>query len=292
MMRFSTSRRRWLGALAAGFCCTALAGCSTDAIELAGLGAGPLRTAWDVGSCHRLDQLQQTDVVVMSDTSPAVPCDGPHQSETFAALPLTGAAAAGKERPSPETLQRELRGVCSAAAMGEWLGEQAPDAIRDITVQQWLPSVTEWRAGVREIRCDALVGPRDSLRVGTISRSLRGIVLSPDAARFRICQMGYVEVTCEKPHQSELAYPVVPFTAAELAADDRKAMLAKLGKACPGIVKAYLGEPVAKLSGYALDPEPPGSTVHPDSRVGRCWISPVGVSKLVTGSVRRAGGAA
>jgi hypothetical protein len=290
-MRLSTSRRRWLGALSAGFCCAALAGCSTDAIELAGLGAGPLRTTWDVGSCHRLDQLEQTGAVVMADTSPAVPCTEPHQSETFAVLPLTGAAAAPKERPSPEILQRELRGVCGAAVMGEWLGEQAPDAIRDISVQQWLPSVAEWRAGVREIRCDALIGPRDTLRVATISRSLRGIVGTPDSARFRVCQMGYIELTCEKPHQSELAYPLVQFTAAELAANDRKAELAKVDKACQGIVKTYLGEPIAKLSGYALDPEPPGSTVHPDSQVGRCWIGPVGVSKLATGSVRRAGGA-
>jgi hypothetical protein len=276
----------------AAVCCAALAGCSTAAIELAGLGAGPLTTTWEVGSCHRLDQPEETDPVFLSDTSPAVSCTAPHQSETFAVLPLTGPAAAAKERPSPEILQRDLRGACGWAAMGDWLGEQKPDIIRDISVQQYVPSVAEWRAGVREIRCDALIGPRTTWRIAAISRSLKGIVLTPDAARFRVCQIGYVEVTCDRPHQSELAYPYIRFTDAELKADDHKEMLAKVQKACAGVVTAYLGEPIAKLTGYTFTPELPGDNIHPDSRVGHCWISIAATGHLATGSVRRAGGAA
>jgi hypothetical protein len=176
--------------------------------------------------------------------------------------------------------------------MGDWLGEQKPDIIRDISVQQYVPSVTEWRAGVRKVRCDALIGPRDTLRIAAISRSLKGIVLTPDAARFRVCQIGYVEVTCDRLHGSELAYPYVPFTDVELKANDRDKMLAKVQKACAGIVTAYVGEPMAKLSGYAFTPELPGDDIHPDSRVGHCWISTAATGHLVTGTVRRAGGAA
>lgn len=290
-MRTPHSRPLLLAALTTA-CSVLLAGCSTDAIELAGLGAGPLTTTWDVGSCHRLDQLEETDPVFLSDTSPAVPCTAPHESETFAVLPLTGPAAAAKERPSPEILQRDLQGVCSWAAMGDWLGEQKPDIIRDISVQQYVPSVTEWRAGVREVRCDALIGPRDTLHIASISRSLKGIVATSAGARFRVCRFGFVEVTCDRLHEDELAYPYIPFTDAELKANDRKAMLAKVDKACGPIVTAYLGEPVAKLHGYTFTPQLPADQIAPDSRVGHCWISTAGTAHLVTGSVRRAGGSA
>lgn len=290
---FTTTTVTVLTALAtAAACCAALAGCSADAVELAGLGVGPLRTTWDVGSCHRLDQPEETDPVFLSDTSPAVPCTAPHQSETFAVEQLTGAVAAAKERPGPETLQQALRGVCSWQEMGDWLGEQTPDIIRDISVAQYVPSVAEWRAGVRTVRCDAVIGPRTTAAAPTISRSLRGIVRTADAVRFRVCRLGYVEVTCDQLHDGELAYPYVKFTDAELRANDRTAMLAKVEKACGGIVTAYLGEPLSRLHGYTLSPELPKNEFHPDSRVGHCWISPSGAMPTVLGTVRRAGGAA
>lgn len=285
-----TRRRLALGAAVAASC-TALAGCSAEPLELAGLGVGPLRTTWDVGSCHRLEQLEETDPVFLSDTSPAVPCTEPHQSETFAVEPLTGPVAAAKERPSPEILQRALQGVCSWEAMGTWLGEQTPDIIRDISVLQYVPSVTEWKAGVRKIRCDALIGPRSTAGVAAISRSLAGIIRTPDAARFRVCRFGYVEVSCDQPHNAELAYPYIKFTDAALKANDRQAMLARIEKACAPIVAAYAGEPLAGLRGYTLDPELPADDMHPDSRVGHCWIN-AGSTRIVTGTVRRAGGAA
>jgi hypothetical protein len=69
-------------------------------------------------------------------------------------------------------------------------------------------------------------------------------------------------------------------------------MLAKVKQACSGIVAAYLGEPLDRLHGYSLSPELPENEYNPDSRVGHCWISPAGSMPTVTGTVRRAGGAA
>jgi Septum formation len=252
-----------------------------------GMGVGSYTTTWTVGSCHRLDQLIETDPVYNSDTSPAVSCRSPHESETFAVEPVSGAVARPAERPSPEWLQSALAGSCSAKALAQFLGAQATDASEDIAVLRIVPSVPEWAAGVRKVRCDALVGPRTAQSVASVSRSLRGILATAAGDRFRTCRLGGVELACNGLHTAELVGPQVKFTAAELAKGPGYA-LKKVAKACQADVAAYVGAPLDQRPDLKLYPEPPGVPPQTDSTVGSCWVgSATGLS--TTGSVRRTG---
>lgn len=284
---------RWTAALrraalpTLGIGAIALTVLSAPDLQHIGMGVGTYTTTWTVGSCHRLDQLVETDPVYVSDTSPAVPCTSPHQSETFADVPITGPIARQAERPSPLWIESALRGACDWGKMADYLGDEPPDITRDIVVLQILPSAPEWRDGVRRIRCDALIGPRTTESVATISRSLRGIVRTAAAARFRVCRLGDTETTCDGLHTAELVYPYVKFTDAELKRD-RAYALAKVRRACAGLVAAYIGAPLSKRPDLVLQPELPGDYPNTDSRVGHCWVAPAR-DVPVTGSVRRTG---
>jgi hypothetical protein len=256
-------------------------------LDHVGMGVGSYTTTWTIGSCHRLDQLVETDPVYASDTSPAVPCTSPHESETYADVPITGPVARQTERPSPLWLESALRGACDWGAMADFLGDEPPDVTRDIVVLQIVPSVPEWRAGVRRVRCDALIGPRTTESVATISQSLRGIVRTPAAARFRVCRLGDTELSCDGLHTAELVYPYVKFTDAELTRDHAY-KLDKVRRACVGLVAAYLGMPLDRRADLSLQPELPGDYPSPDSRVGHCWVGPKS-GLPTTGSVRRTG---
>jgi hypothetical protein len=250
------------------------------------MGVGSYKTTWTVGSCHRLDQLIETDLMYASDTSPPVSCSAPHQSETYADVPITGAVARQAERPSPLWLQSALSGACSWSKMADYLGDQPPDITRDIVVLQVIPSVPEWRAGVRRVRCDALIGPRTTESLATISRSLRNIVRT-SAAQFRVCRLGYTEVPCDGLHTAELVYPYIKFTAAELSRG-RSYQLDKVKNACRQEVAAYIGVPLDQRRDLVLQPALPGDYPHRDSVAGFCWVAQAN-GQPVSGSVRRTG---
>src|SRR5947199_359762 len=78
------------------------------------------------------------------------------------------------------------------------------------------PAMEHVGMGVGRVRCDEPLGPRTTQSVATISRSLRGILRSPTASRFRVCRLGYTEVPCDGLHTAELVYPYIKFTGAEL----------------------------------------------------------------------------
>lgn len=277
---------RYCRALVAALGVLSLSGCGSLNLEHVGMGVGSYKTTWTVGSCHRLDQFVETDPMYASDTSPPVPCGEPHQSETYADVAITGAVARQAERPSPLWLESSLRGACSAARMADFLGAEPPDITRDIIVLQIIPSVSEWRAGVRRVRCDALIGPRTMETLATISQSLRDIVRSP-AARFRQCRLGYTEVPCDGLHTAELVYPAVKFSAVELTRDGNY-LLGKVKNVCRQEAAAYVGAPLDRRPDLILEPELPGDYPHRDSTTGYCWVAQTN-GRPVTGSVRRTG---
>jgi hypothetical protein len=140
---------------------------------------------------------------------------------------------------------------------------------------------------VREVRCDALIGPRTTASVASISQSLHGIIGGLGAVRFRVCRLGYDEVPCSGLHNAELVYPYVPFSDAQLAGD-HASKLARVLSACKADVAAYIGAPLSRRPDLILQPELPGDYPDTDSRAGKCWVAPA--SELpVTGSVRRTG---
>lgn len=272
--------------LVAAVLAAASGGCAAPVFQHAGMGVGSFATTWDIGSCHQLDQPVQTDPMMLSDTSPAVPCDTSHQSETYAVVPITGPVAQPEQRPSPLWLKHALAAACSWTALGSYIGATDVDIFRDIVPQQFLPSDDEWRAGVRRVRCDALVGPRTTGSVASVSGSLKQILRTAAGARFRVCSFGDVELTCDQPHNWELVYPFVKFTAQELKAS-RKAKVAKVAQACRDQVATYLGAPLAARPELSLYPEPPpGDGPHAGSVSGFCWIGLKSQGKLVTGTLR------
>lgn len=180
-----------------------VSGCALPGLQHVGMGVGSYRTTWTVGACHKLDQYVESDQMFASDTTPPVPCTSPHQSETYAVVPITGVVADQAQRPTPDWLDAALRGDCSWSQMEDYLGGGAAGAQRDVTVLQIVPSENEWRDGVRKVRCDALVGPRTPSSIATISQSLKGIMLTPAGARFRDCPLGNTETSCDGLHTTE-----------------------------------------------------------------------------------------
>jgi hypothetical protein len=264
-----------------------VSGCSIESLRNVGMGVGDFSTTWIAGSCHRLDQLEETDPVFPSDTSPAVPCDTPHESETYAVLPLTGQVAEQPRRPSPLWLERALGGTCGWSAMTAYLGAQPLDALRDVSILRILPSEPEWERGVRLIRCDVLLGPRTTASVASVARPLRSILAGPDGDRFRVCRVYGQEVGCDQPHTAELINAWIKFTPAQLTAgtDAAKQRMRKVLAFCQSYVARYLGAPPAKGSNIVLSPALPPDLANSGNQVGQCWLADA-KGRAWTGSLR------
>jgi len=60
------------------------------------------------GTCHRADDADELTATA-SDTSPAVPCDQAHQTETLWTATITGPLGAQDRRANPELIKRHAR---------------------------------------------------------------------------------------------------------------------------------------------------------------------------------------
>ena len=260
-------------------------GCSVESLRYVGMGVGDYTTTWVTGSCHRLDQPEETDPVFPSDTSPPVPCDTPHESETYAVVPLTGQVAEQPRRPSPLWLERSLNGACAWSALTDYLGARPLDALRDVGVLQILPSEPEWEHGVRLIRCDVLLGPRTSEGVASVSRPLRSILAGPDGDRFRVCRDATQEIGCDQPHAAELINTWIKFTPTQLSAATARQETRKVLAFCQDYVAQYLGAAPSKGSNIILSAGLPQDPPNPGKQVGQCWLADA-KGRAWTGSLR------
>jgi hypothetical protein len=260
--------------------------CSAADLSDAGMGIGDDTTTWTIGSCHRLDQLEQTDPLYPSDTSPTVPCDTSHESETFAVRPITGQAAAYPQRPSPVWLEHTLAGACTWSAMSAYLGARRIDALQNIGILQILPSETEWERGVRKIRCDVLIGPRGTASVASVSVSLHGILAEPAGDRFRVCRAYGQQVGCDQPHDGELINAWFTFSNAQLKHDTKKQETAAIIGACRSKAATYLGAPLSHRHGLVLSAELPDNPGDAVMKAGRCWLSDAHAGQEWSGSLR------
>ena len=265
-------------------------GCSVASWQEVGMGVGDFTTTWTIGSCHRLDQPQETDPMYPSDTSPAVPCDSSHESETYAVVPITGAVAAQPQRPSPLWLQQALTGACSWNAMLSYLGAQPIDALMNVSVLQIAPSEPEWERGVRTLRCDVLIGPRTSAGVNSVARPLRDILRVPAGDEFRVCGVYGQEVGCDQPHETELINAWMKFRAGTPSSRTTAAETAKVLAFCRPKAQAFLGGPVTSRPGVALYAGlPPQAPAPGSTALGQCWLGDAHhgqSSALWTGSLR------
>lgn len=279
--------RKLLAACAVLLLVLLTSGCSVASWQEVGMGVGDFTTTWTIGSCHRLDQPQETDPMYPSDTSPAVPCDSSHESETYAVVPITAAVAAQPERPSPLWLQRALTGACGWNAMLGYLGAQPIDALMNVSVLQIVPSALEWRRGVRELRCDVLIGPRSSAGVTSVSRPLRDILRAPAGDEFRVCQVYGQEVGCDRPHDSELINAWMKFRAGKAASRTKATETAEVLGFCRPKAQAFLGGSLASRPGVALYAGLPPQALTPGAMVlGQCRLGDAHHGRLWTGSLR------
>ena len=276
---------RVAGCAAALTLLTATSGCSTATWQTVGMGVGDYTTTWTVGSCHRLGQLEQTDPLYPSDTSPAVPCDSPHESETYAVVPITGRPAAYPQRPNPVWLEHTLAGACTWNAMSSYIGARQIDALQNLSVLQVLPSEPEWERGVRKIRCDVLIGPRSSANIASISAPLRGILAKPAGDQYRVCRAYGQQVGCNQPHDGELINAWIKFSNAELMHDTAKQQRAKILAACRTKAATYLGASPSAWGGLVLSAELPDTPGDAVMKAGRCWLADLHSGQEWTGSL-------
>jgi len=269
--------------------CAALlltSGCSAAALSNVGMGIGDFTTTWTIGSCHRLDQLEETDPLYPSDTSPTVPCDTSHESETYAVVPITGRPAASTERPSPVWLEHALAGACTWSRMSAYLGARQIDALQNISILQVLPSEPEWESGVREIRCDVLIGPRNSADIASTASTLHGLLAEPSGDRFRVCRAYGQQVGCDQPHDGELINAWIKFSNAELMHDTKMQETAKIFAACRAKAVGYLGAPMSAWPDLVMSAELPDTPGDAVLKAGRCWLGDAHPGREWTGSLR------
>ncbi|MFJ8816709.1 septum formation family protein [Amycolatopsis thermoflava] len=251
-----------------------------------GLGAGELRTKWDVGACHRLDQPVETSWAFLTDTKPVVPCDSEHTTETYQVVELPAGLAAEPERPSPVLLQKEGPPLCGGDVLHAYVGADERDAVRDLTTVAFFPTEEEWRGGERRMRCDVMNVPRGQLTPVTVSFPIKDSLKTPDGSRFRTCRLDGSEVTCDQPHNRELVNPWLLFGPDQVE-KGRDFMVGVAHQLCGPEAEAYLGAPPASRPDLTVVVEVPGDpSIRQDSRVGRCWLAPSDPAVTLDRSVR------
>ncbi|GAA4668681.1 MULTISPECIES: septum formation family protein [Amycolatopsis] len=251
-----------------------------------GLGAGPLLTKWEVGSCHELDEAVETSWAFLTDTKPSVRCDAEHTTETYQVVELTGELAAAKERPSPVLLQKEGPPLCQGDALNAYVGADDRDAVRDLTTVTFFPTSEEWNAGERRMRCDVMSVPRGQLSPVAVSFPFKDAMKTKEGSRFRTCRLDANEVTCAVPHNRELVNPWLLFGTDQIE-KGRDFMVGVAQRLCGPEAEAYLGAPLKSRPDLTVVVEVPGDpSIRQDSRVGRCWLAPSDPKATLDVSVR------
>ena len=194
-----------------------------------------------VGTCHlALDPYEL--VAIPSDSTPAVPCTQPHQTETMWIDPLTGPLAAADPRPNGQLLNQQAGGQCyDYDRIRAYVGAGPSDVTWGIGVWARFPTAQQWADGSRALTCqgsartDTPVGP-------TVSFPLAGVMSTRESVRFRLCRRPNREVTCDQPHQSEATSPSIVLPQGPWQGDT--VMLQRATAACRPVVETYLQAPL------------------------------------------------
>jgi hypothetical protein len=239
-----------------------------------------------VGSCHAFRT--DTERYALSDVSPTVPCDRPHQTEVVAVRELTGLFAARGERLSPEERLRFNNELCDDLDVRGYLGAGPRDDYRFVDVVLRLPTEDEWRRGVRSYRCELTAEDEDPANLPEANESLRDVLTRPSGDRFRRCWSDMdALVPCTRPHRSESVNATVPLPpdrfagqAPDLTEQQRAAVAAVAAPLCEPFVSEFLDRP--------LGATPYRPVVHPteDGHAVECGVGLPGQSS-VTGSLAR-----
>lgn len=223
------------------------------------------------GTCH-LDQ-DPFEFATLSDTSPAVPCDQPHQTETAFQLQVGGPLARRATRPNPELLEAAYSAACNDyGRIRSFLGARSPDVYWGVEIIARFPTLEEWANGVRTLDCavynNTPTGP-------SLTEDLAGILTRRDSAAFRLCRLGSALVTCNRPHDAEATSPNVVLAAGGWPGSEVEA--AEAVHDCLAVVDAYLDAPLGSRPGLRIEPSALSEAQWTSGdRSVNCWIGVAG----------------
>ena len=212
---------------------------STFGVRNTYAGATPSAAA-TVGTCHSFRVVEE--FYNTSDVSPAVPCDGPHQTEVVSVRQYVGDLAAQPQRPGLEVLAVMSRGLCTAAELRTYLGARERDDY--VALQQLVrwPTPGEWADGAREYRCEVMLARSVDGATPTLSAPARGVLgASTKSAEYRHCYDATTaqDVSCNQPHTGEYVNAFRP--APDVSTPAGLVLTAWAQQACALYVQQYTG---------------------------------------------------
>lgn len=222
-----------------------------------------------IGTCYVRETAEE--MLSLSNVSPWIGCDYPHQLEVYAFGTLPEELIGSPDRPS-NTLERiPPADVCPWEGIREYLGSQQNDYQFGLSVWAKYPTELEWANGLRTVVCSLAVrDPADPAGRPVFTGSLAGIMSRPQSDAVRLCRLGDTDVACSEPHDAEMT-GTVP---APPDPDPRRRHDAAV-KACSPVAGWYTGDTVP--ANFGVRPQIEGDAAD-------CWIGPL--SGTVTGTIR------
>jgi Septum formation len=169
-------------------------------------GRSPAEAAPVVGQCR--GPLTSSILDAPSDPRPAVPCSGTHGTETFYVGTMDSSIPTWPGDDTDGALSREVDEACTARHL-EYVGLTAaredtlpPDRVQDFAY--FIPTESDFAAGARWFRCDAVVQPVASGEATTVDGTLRSVYAKPLPVGYRLCEGTLNRLAaCNEKHQIE-----------------------------------------------------------------------------------------
>lgn len=221
-----------------------------------------------VGTCYVRETAEE--MLSLSNVSPWVNCDYPHQLEVYGFGTLPEDVITQPDRPSNALEHLPAADVCPWMGIREYLGAREFDYQYGISVWPKYPTQKEWAGGLRTVVCS--LGVQDPARPDSrpeFSGSLHNIMEYRSSAAIRLCRLGETTTTCDMPHDAEMTGAVsIPQGGAQARLDAAYA-------AC---------EPV--IAQYTAGEESDDFVVKPSltDESADCWYGPL--TGTVTGTAR------
>ncbi|MEU6644349.1 septum formation family protein [Saccharomonospora sp. NPDC046836] len=226
-----------------------------------------------VGTCHEFQT--EFEASSLSDVAPPVPCDQPHQTETYLVgeLPEDAGTVDG-ERPGREATVALTRELCDGSQLAAYLGAEYYDEHWFVAAWPRVPTPQEWARGERMYRCD--VSPSAEGQLPTMAQSMKDILRTRAGDDFRRCfdAVG-VAVPCSREHVAESVRSWVP-----IPGDVDPAAIPQewAERSCTPIVSEFLGRDVRRTD-YRIQ-----AVAYPDvtPAVAQCrLLVPAGAQPII-----------
>lgn len=220
------------------------------------------------GTCYVRETAEE--MLSLSNVSPWVNCDYPHQLEVYGFGTLPEEVITAPDRPSNALEHLQAADVCPWAEIREYLGAREFDYQFGISVWSKYPTQKEWAGGLRTVVCSLGVqDPQYPESRPEFSGSLRNIMERTQSAAVRLCRSGETTTTCDQGHDAEMTGSVpVPQGGAQ-------ARLDAAFEACAPVIAQYTAD--APPEDFVIKP-----LVNDES--ADCWYGPT--SGTTTGTIR------